>query len=220
MTELKGKKIRKPVIGLAVAAVVVIAGASVYAVSGGAGGSGSGISVDEAKHIALEKVEGASESDIVKAVRDTDDGREEYDVEIIYGGYEYDIELAAEDGRLLDISKDKADESDINAGIGASQSSKEQSASSDTDEPVVVETASPSSDNSSDTGLAKARKTALAQVPGASELDIVKAHKDYDDGRQEYEVEIRYNGYEYDYEIDAETGKIISSDVDRVDYDD
>ena len=58
MTELKGKKIRKPVIGLAVAAVVVIAGASVYAVSGGAGGSGSGISVDEAKRIALEKVEG------------------------------------------------------------------------------------------------------------------------------------------------------------------
>ena len=201
MTELKGKKIRKPVIGLAVAAVVVIAGASVYAVSGGAGGSGSGISVDEAKRIALEKVEGASESDIVKAVRDTDDGREEYDVEIIYGGYEYDIELAAEDGRLLDISKEKADE------LGA-------------EEPVVVETASPSSDNSSDADLAKAKKTALAQVPGASESDIVKAHKDYDDGRQEYEVEIRYNGYEYEYEIDAETGKIISSDVDRVDYDD
>lgn len=201
MTELKGKNIRKPVIALAVAAVVVIAGASVYAVSGGAAGSGDGISVDEAKSIALEKVKGASESDIVKAVRDTDDGREEYDVEIIYDGYEYDIELAAEDGRLLDISKEKADE------LGA-------------EEPVVVETASPSSDNSSDTGLAKARKTALAQVPGASESDIVKAHKDYDDGRQEYEVEIRYNGYEYEYEIDAETGNIISSDVDRIDYDD
>lgn len=201
MTVLKGKNIRKPVIALAVAAVVVIAGASVYAVSGGAGGSGSGISVDEAKRIALEKVEGASESDIVKAVRDTDDGREEYDVEIIYDGYEYDIELAAEDGRLLDISKEKADESDA-------------------EEPVVVETAPPSSDNSSDRGLVKARKTALAQVPGASESDIVKAHKDYDDGRQEYEVEIRYNGYEYEYEIDAETGNIISSDVDRIDYDD
>lgn len=220
MTELKGKNIRKPVIALAVAAVVVIAGASVYAVSGGAAGSGDGISVDEAKSIALEKVKGASESDIVKVVRDTDDGREEYDVEIIYDGYEYDIELAAEDGSLLDISKEKADESDINAGIGASQSSKEQSASSDTEEPVVVETASPSSDNSSDAGLAKAKKAALAQVPGASESDIVKAYKDYDDGRQEYEVEIRYNGYEYEYEIDAETGNVISSDVDRVDYDD
>ena len=95
MTELKGKNIRKPVIALAVAAVVVIAGASVYAVSGGAAGSGDGISVDEAKSIDLEKVKGASESDIVKVVRDTDDGREEYDVEIIYDGYEYDIELSA-----------------------------------------------------------------------------------------------------------------------------
>ncbi|MGN0704942.1 MAG: PepSY domain-containing protein, partial [Lentihominibacter sp.] len=203
MTELKGKNIRKPVIAMAVAAVVVIAGASVYAASGGAAGSGDGISVDEAKSIALEKVKGASESDIVKAVRDTDDGREEYDVEIIYDGYEYDIELSAEDGRLHDISKEKADAADLNAGSGASQSSSDQAASSGAEEPVVVETASPSSDNSSDAGLAKAKKTALAQVPGASESDIVKAHKDYDDGRQEYEVEIRYNGYEYEYEIDA-----------------
>ena len=198
MTELKGKKIRTPILALASVVIVVIAGASVYAVSEGSGSSGGGISVDEAKRIALEKVAGASESDIVKVVKDIDDGREEYDVEIVYDGFEYDIELSAEDGRLLDISKEKAD----------------------AEEPVVVETASPSSDNSSDTGLAKARKTALAQVPGASELDIVKAHKDYDDGRQEYEVEIRYNGYEYDYEIDAETGNIISSDVDRIDYDD
>lgn len=198
MTELKGKKIRTPILALASVVIVVIAGASVYAVSEGSGSSGGGISVDEAKRIALEKVAGASESDIVKAVKDIDDGREEYDVEIVYDGFEYDIELSAEDGRLLDISKEKAD----------------------AEEPVVVETASPSSDNSSDADLAKAKKTALAQVPGASESDIVKAHKDYDDGRQEYEVEIRYNGYEYDYEIDAETGNIISSDVDRIDYDD
>lgn len=198
MTELKGKKIRTPILALASVVIVVIAGASVYAVSEGSGSSGGGISVDEAKRIALEKVAGASESDIVKAVKDIDDGREEYDVEIVCDGFEYDIELSAEDGRLLDISKEKAD----------------------AEEPVVVETASPSSDNSSDADLAKAKKTALAQVPGASESDIVKAHKDYDDGRQEYEVEIRYNGYEYDYEIDAETGNIISSDVDRIDYDD
>ena len=198
MTELKGKKIRTPILALASVVIVVIAGASVYAVSEGSGSSGGGISVDEAKRIALEKVAGASESDIVKAVKDIDDGREEYDVEIVYDGFEYDIELSAEDGRLLDISKEKAD----------------------AEEPVVVETASPSSDNSSDADLAKAKKTALAQVAGASESDIVKAHKDYDDGRQEYEVEIRYNGYEYEYEIDAETGNIISSDVDRIDYDD
>ena len=198
MTELKGKKIRTPILALASVVIVVIAGASVYAVSEGSGSSGGGISVDEAKRIALEKVAGASESDIVKVVKDIDDGREEYDVEIVYDGFEYDIELSAEDGRLLDISKEKAD----------------------AEEPVVVETASPSSDNSSDADLAKAKKTALSQVSGASESDIVKAHKDYDDGRQEYEVEIRYNGYEYEYEIDAETGNIISSDVDRIGYDD
>ena len=39
---------------------------------------------------------------------------------------------------------------------------------------------------------------------------------DWDDGRAEYEVEIVYNYMEYDFEIDANTGSIISRDVDSV----
>lgn len=40
---------------------------------------------------------------------------------------------------------------------------------------------------------------------------------DYDDGVPEYEVDFHANGSEYDYEINAETGKIRSWDKDLYD---
>ena len=38
---------------------------------------------------------------------------------------------------------------------------------------------------------------------------------DIDDGRQEYDVEFRVGHLEYEYEIDAATGKILSTDIDN-----
>ena len=63
---------------------------------------------------------------------------------------------------------------------------------------------------------ARAREIALAQVPGASDSNIRKVELDRDDGRLEYEVEIIYNYMEYDFEIDASTGTIISRDAESV----
>ena len=40
---------------------------------------------------------------------------------------------------------------------------------------------------------------------------------DRDDRRPEYEVDFHQGGYEYDYEIHAETGAILSKDIDRED---
>ena len=42
----------------------------------------------------------------------------------------------------------------------------------------------------------------------------LKAELDREDGRQQYEVEFKAGGYEYDYEIDAQTGKILEWDKD------
>ena len=52
----------------------------------------------------------------------------------------------------------------------------------------------------------------------ASNIYGYKCELDYDDGRAEYEIEFRVGNVEYDYEIDASTGKIISYEIDR-DYD-
>ena len=50
----------------------------------------------------------------------------------------------------------------------------------------------------------------LFRSPGAAASHIVKLELDYDDGVAIYEVEIIYNGMEYEMEINASTGSIIA----------
>jgi len=45
----------------------------------------------------------------------------------------------------------------------------------------------------------------------------LRAELDRDDGRPEWEVDFHHDGFEYDYTIHAETGKILESDKDRDD---
>ena len=40
------------------------------------------------------------------------------------------------------------------------------------------------------------------------EVTFTKAHKDYDDGREVYELEFYANGTEYDVDVDVYTGRI------------
>ena len=56
---------------------------------------------------------------------------------------------------------------------------------------------------------------ALAQVPGAKDTHVRELQLDEDDGRWIYEVEIRYNGMEYEGEIDAATGTILEWESER-----
>ncbi|MDY2596608.1 MAG: PepSY domain-containing protein [Oliverpabstia sp.] len=65
----------------------------------------------------------------------------------------------------------------------------------------------------SDTSAARiseeeAIKLALEKVPGASEKDV-RIHLDHDDGKTIYEGSIVYEGVEYDFEIDADSGVIL-----------
>ncbi len=214
---MEKKAMKKSVkIGILVAvAVLLAAGVSVYASNAAGGGS---ISEAEAKQIALAEVKGASESDITKFKKDTDDGRYEYDVEIIYGGYEYDFEISAKDGTIFDRNKEKAD--DYGAAVSGTSSGVvgQPAGSSDYHHSNYGSAAGASS--SADIGLERAKEIALAQVSGASAADITKAYADYDDGILEYNIEIRYNGYEYDFEINGASGNIMSKDIDHMDYDD
>ncbi|MDO5089407.1 MAG: PepSY domain-containing protein [Leptotrichiaceae bacterium] len=64
-------------------------------------------------------------------------------------------------------------------------------------------------------GESKAKSIALARVPGAKSRHVVKLQLDREDGRIVYEGKIIYNGLEYEFDIDAVTGKVISWEVDR-----
>lgn len=61
----------------------------------------------------------------------------------------------------------------------------------------------------------EAKKTALKKVSGAGENDI-KIHLDKDDGKTVYEGSIIYKDREYEFEIDAESGKILDWEEESV----
>ncbi len=90
--------------------------------------------------------------------------------------------------------------------------------------PVAPQPAPPvSTTPSSPITLEQAKQIALNHAgKTASEVTFVKTKKDFDDGRWEYEIEFiasSANGHlEYDYEIDAATGKILSYDYDAENY--
>ncbi len=59
----------------------------------------------------------------------------------------------------------------------------------------------------------QAKSIALEQVRGATASQIRKVELDVDDA--EYELKILYNGYEYEFEIDARTGAILKRETER-----
>ena len=80
--------------------------------------------------------------------------------------------------------------------------------------------ASQKPDSSSYITQSRAKKIALADAGvKAANAVFLKASLDWDDGRAQYEVEFYSGNTEYDYDIDALTGAILSSDRELEDFD-
>ena len=145
----------------------------------------------KAKSVALSHA-GISESDTsyIYAKKDWDDGRWVYDVEFWADGKEYDYEILASDGTILSYDYDAEYQWSGSTGTGSTSST-------------------------ADIGEAKAKSVALSHA-GISEssTSYIYAKKDWDDGRWVYDVEFWADGKEYDYEILASDGTILSYDYD------
>ena len=62
----------------------------------------------------------------------------------------------------------------------------------------------------------KAKSIALEHAGiTAQQAEHLVVRKDFDDGRQIFEVHFHYNGHEYEYEINAQNGSILEFDKDR-----
>ncbi len=140
------------------------------------------ITLDEAKAAALGHAGvTASEVTFTKNKLDYDDGREEYDIEFVSGDYEYEYEIDAASGEVLSYSKEaRSRQSVANAAAGS----------------ITLDEA-------------KAAALGHAGVT-ASEVTFTKNKLDYDDGREEYDIEFVSGDYEYEYEIDAASGEVLS----------
>ena len=173
---------------------------------GSTAASGDYISANRAKQIALNDA-GVKESAAVflRANLDWDDGRMKYEVEFYSGNTEYDYDIDAVTGAILSSDRDLEDFQIWNSGTS-------------TNRPANVSSGNTGSSASGNYITAeRAQQIALAECPSGS--TVVKCQFDWDDGRAEYEVEIRNGWTEYDFEIDAVTGTILSRDIDNDRYD-
>ena len=154
--------------------------------------TGTDIGAEKAKQIALQHAGvSASNAVFVKAEREYDDGRLTYDVDFYAGNKEYDYEILAADGTILSY------DADIEG----------------------YRIPSSTSTSSTDIGAEKAKEIALQHAGvSASNAVFVKAEREYDDGRLTYDVDFYAGNKEYDYEILASNGTILSYDADIEGY--
>lgn len=140
---------------------------------------------------------------------DREDGRLVWEVEFVSGGYEFDYEIDADTGALVQHEK----ELDDDAARGAVPTGQKNAGSSDTAGQKNIDAAG---QGSSYIGETAAQKTAIAHA-GVSSSDVrgYKCELDREDGRMVYEIEFEAGGYEYEYEIDAATGAVLKSEKDR-----
>lgn len=154
--------------------------------------SGDGISLKEAKNIALKHAGiSSSEATFVKAKKDYEDGIQVYEIEFYSGNTEYDYELRVSNGEIISYDKDIE-----NYSIPSKNSASSQTPSSNY------------------IGADKAKSIALKDAGlSSSSVTFTKAKLDREDGVRVYEIEFFTSDKEYEYEINASSGKIRDKDV-------
>lgn len=150
--------------------------------------------IEKAKQIALADAGvSAADAKFIKAKPDIDDGRKVFDIEFIAGSKEYEYEINASSGKII--------EKDVEAVKTKPQAAKKT-------------TTSAAAEQKGDfIGVDSAKQKALSHA-GLNSADVrfTKVKLDKDDGISVYEIEFISGRYEYEYEINAETGKIIDWD--------
>ncbi len=143
------------------------------------------ISVEAAKQKALDDAGvKAADAVFVKAYYDADDIVPHYDVKFEANGYEYEYEIKASDGKVIEKDVDR-EEKPVNK-----PSKQEEYISADKAKAIAYEHASVK----------------------AADVKFAKAELDRDDLIAHYEVEFVAGNFEYEYEINAESGKVIASE--------
>ena len=153
------------------------------------------ISLDKAKEIALSHAGlSADQVTFVQVNMDFDDGIQKYDIKFYCNGQEYDYEINSSNGQIIQFDYDMEYNYIPNNNTTNYQSNVNTTAN------ISVE---------------RAKEIALSHAGLASnQVTFQRIELDFDNGIQKYEIEFYYNYREYSYEIDANTGNILSYEQD------
>ena len=188
---------------------------------GGTGGTAAAgdVTETEAASIAMEHA-GVKEDDALslRVSQEEEDGVAVYDVEFATADRRYHCDVVRSSGEVLNFSYNAVTSGDDQADDGAAaqtSGTQESSASAAQTDDASASSAQQSTASSGAIDEAQARSIALEHA-GVAESDakFYRVERDSDDGRAVYEVEFYSGNTEYDYEISAETGEILSYDSD------
>ncbi len=150
------------------------------------------ISIEQAKEIALKDAgKKAADAEFRKAHYDADDLVAHFDIKFVADGYEYEYEIKAADGKVLEKDIDRVEKNSV---------------------PTAAPDKAPS-----ESYIAKDKALSLALAHAkvdSAQVKYSKVELDRDDLIVHYEVEFVAGAYEYEYEINAESGKIVAFDKD------
>lgn len=149
------------------------------------------ISRDKAKAIALKHAE-VKEKDIYDFDIELDKDKKSlhYDIDFEVGNIDYEYEIDAVSGKVLFSKSEKDDDK----------------------KPLVSRIQQPEPEISKSKAEDIALKHAGVKKKDVSEFEI---DFDNDDGRKVYEIDFKHGGYEYSYEVNAESGKVVLKEKER-----
>ncbi len=164
-------------------------------------GYDSEITSEEAERIALEKVGGGS---VVRSKFDVDDGVWIFDISIVYGDKQHEVDVDAMTGAIVSYEFETVEPGRFDSPPAT----------------PAVEGAIPTElppNRGAEVTKQEAKQIALDRVGGGS---ITKCETDYEDGGKVYEVTVKYQDNEHEMNIDAATGVIFEYDVEPIEWDD
>lgn len=216
---MKEKILKNKTLVIVVAAIVLAAigfTAGMMVKTSLAKDGGSYIGAEKAKSIALETVGvSASKATFTKVEIDKDDNPVTYDIEFYTTSYEYDFEINAKSGEVIEKSGEALTSS--HPSKHTSQNGTNQTSNQTQQNSQATNSGNTASGSSSDyIGITKAKSIALNHAgKSASSVSFTKAKLDSDDGVKTYEIEFVSGSREYEYEINAYTGKVLDHSWDR-----
>lgn len=155
------------------------------------------ITLEEAMDIALADAKTDRENAaFTQAKLDIDDAEKHYDIDFKVGGVEHEYEISL-DGKILKHGLDKEDTDDENPDVSRTEHGKEKK--TEVVGYISVDDA----------------KVAVLAYSNFDKDEVVLVEADFDDEAAHYDIELVIDNKEYEYKVDAKTGKVISVEADN-----
>lgn len=160
------------------------------------------IGKEKAESIARDYLgEGISDIRKTSIEMDYEDGRMIYEVEFYTSSGEHEFEIDAITGRIIDYDYDRYSHKSNKAEVPAPPTPKNEDKTTDSQKFI---------------GMDAAKSIALKHAKLAeSDIRSLEVELDREDGVIIYEVEFKYKGLEYEYEINATTGEIMDWEIEK-----